>query len=59
MERSWISNFANNRARRLARARATWREAARLVSMRWDLFVRAEAPARPFAFGSYLAALDA
>jgi hypothetical protein len=36
-----------------------WREAERLVSDRWDLFVGAEAEARQFAFASYVAALDA
>jgi hypothetical protein len=36
-----------------------WREAARLVSTRWALFVEAEAPARQWAFASYVAALDA
>jgi hypothetical protein len=36
-----------------------WRDAARLVSIRWALFLRAEASYRAFAFESYLAALDA
>ena len=36
----------------------TWRAAARLVSVRWDRFVRAEPEMRVFAFASYVAALD-
>ena len=46
-------------ARRLARARAAWRETARTVALRWDVFLDAETEARAFAFSSYLAALDA
>jgi hypothetical protein len=45
-------------ARRLARARAAWRETARTVALRWDVFLGAETEARDFAFSSYLAALD-
>ena len=59
MESSSISSFASNRGRRLAKAQATWREAEHLVSLRWDTFLRSESPTRTFAFGSYLAALDA
>jgi hypothetical protein len=46
-------------AGRPARARKRWLDAERLVSTRWELFVAAEPGARPFAFASYLAALDA
>jgi hypothetical protein len=47
------------RALRLARAQSIWRDAARVVSIRWDVFLRSEAQTRAFAFASYLAALDA
>ena len=46
-------------ARRVARARAAWRESARTVALRWDVFLGAETEARAFAFSSYLAALEA
>jgi hypothetical protein len=59
MESSSISTFAGNRGRALAKAEAAWREAAYVVSLRWDAFLRSEALTRSFAFGSYLAALDA
>jgi hypothetical protein len=36
-----------------------WREAANLVSARWQLFLDAEAEGRRWAFASYVAALDA
>jgi len=41
------------------RALETWREAARLVSTRWELFLDAEPETRKWAYASYLAALDA
>jgi hypothetical protein len=44
---------------RAARAREAWREAARLVSIRWATFLRTEAQTKEFAFMSYLAALNA
>jgi len=40
-------------------AMAVWREAAELVSTRWAIFLEADAEARPWAFASYVAALDA
>lgn len=46
-------------ASREARARARWREAARLVSTRWEVFLAAEPERRALAFASYTAALDA
>jgi hypothetical protein len=46
-------------SRRLSRARNNWREAARVVADRWDVFLRAEAENRAFAFKSFAAALDA
>jgi hypothetical protein len=46
-------------ARGQAQALDAWREAANLVSTRWQLFVEAESEGRPWAFASYLAALDA
>jgi hypothetical protein len=52
-------HLAGNRGRALAKAEAAWREAAYVVSLRWDAFLRSEALTRSFAFGSYLAALDA
>jgi hypothetical protein len=44
---------------RAARAQETWREAARLVSIRWATFLETEAQTKEFAFASYLAALSA
>jgi hypothetical protein len=38
---------------------AVWRAAARLVSVRWQTFLDADAESRRLAFASYLAALDA
>jgi tRNA(Leu) C34 or U34 (ribose-2'-O)-methylase TrmL len=35
-----------------------WREAARLVSDRWERFLRAEPEVRMFAFASYVASLE-
>jgi hypothetical protein len=43
----------------VTRARGRWRDAARVVAMRWDTFLGSEAPFRPLAYASYLAALDA
>lgn len=45
--------------RRLREAHAQWREAARLVALRWEVFLQAGGEARGRAFASYLAALDA
>ena len=59
MERSSISNFGIYRGRQLTRARALWRDAARVVWARWDVFLRCEAHTRAFAFASYVTALDA
>ena len=42
-----------------AEALEVWRDAERLVSTRWDTFLKAEDDARRFAFASYVAALDA
>jgi hypothetical protein len=46
-------------ARRVARARSAWRETARTVALRWDVFLGADSETRAFAYRSYLAALDA
>jgi hypothetical protein len=46
-------------ASREARARERWREAARLVSTRWEVFLATEPERRALAFASYTAALDA
>jgi hypothetical protein len=46
-------------ARGRAQALDAWREAASLVSTRWQLFVVAESQGRQWAFASYVAALDA
>jgi hypothetical protein len=46
-------------ARDRAQALDAWREAANLVSTRWQLFLEAESDGRQWAFASYLAALDA
>lgn len=59
MELSSITNFSIYRTRQLSNARANWRDAATVVSMRWDAFLQSEAEARTFTFRSYLAALDA
>ena len=42
-----------------AEALELWRYTEQLVSTRWDAFLEAEPEARPFAFASYVAALDA
>ena len=42
-----------------ARAREAWRDAASIVSNRWQVFLEAEPERRAWAFASYLAALDA
>ncbi len=42
-----------------ARALEMWREAASLVSIRWQVFLEAEPESRAWAFASYAAALDA
>jgi hypothetical protein len=46
-------------ARGRAQALDAWREAADLVSTRWQLFLEAESEGRRWAFASYVAALDA
>jgi hypothetical protein len=46
-------------ARGHAQAHDAWREAAELVSMRWQRFLEAESEGRRWAFASYVAALDA
>lgn len=48
-----------DRSRSQIQSLAAWRDAERLVSDRWALFVGAELEARQFAFASYVAALDA
>ena len=42
-----------------AEALETWRDAALLVSTRWQTFREAEPETRPWAFAAYVAALDA
>jgi len=42
-----------------ARSLEVWRDAARLVSARWALFLDADPRTRRWAFASYVAALDA
>ena len=46
-------------ARNRAQVLDVWRDAANLVSTRWQLFVEADADGRQWAFASYVAALDA
>jgi hypothetical protein len=46
-------------ARSRAQALDAWREAANLVSTRWERFLAAESEGREWAFASYVAALDA
>jgi hypothetical protein len=46
-------------ARSRARALERWREAATVVGIRWRVFLEAEPEGRPWAFASYVAALDA
>ena len=46
-------------ARGRARALDTWREAARLVGIRWRGFLEADPASRSWAFAAYVAALDA
>lgn len=59
MQLTSLSNFGVFRTRQLTRRREIWRNAARLVATRWDVFRQSEAHTRTFAFASYLAALDA
>jgi len=59
MQRCAPSNFGMSRARRFAVAQARWRGAARIVTSRWDDFLRSEVDTGVFAFAAYLAALDA
>jgi hypothetical protein len=46
-------------SRGVARAMDVWREAAELVSIRWQMFLEAEGEGRSWAFAAYVAALDA
>lgn len=55
--RDRISSMSVNGGR--AAALEEWREAARLVSARWAMFLEAGPEARSWAFASYVAALDA
>jgi hypothetical protein len=50
--------FLSDRSTR-ARTLEAWREAARLVSTRWEVVREADAESRSWAFASYVAALDA
>jgi hypothetical protein len=45
-------------ARGRAHTLEVWREAATLVSARWQLFLEAGSESRQWAFASYMAALD-
>jgi hypothetical protein len=51
--------FLIDRINPRAEALETWRDAARLVAIRWAAFLEAEPQARRFAFAAYVAALDA
>jgi hypothetical protein len=51
--------LTNTQTRAQALALMDWREAAELVSSRWQTFLDAEAESRRWAFASYVAALDA
>jgi hypothetical protein len=53
-----IPMFLSGRSTR-ARALEAWRDAARLVSTRWEVVRDADAEFRSWAFASYVAALDA
>jgi hypothetical protein len=46
-------------AGRVAQAAQRWREAARVATARWQVFLAAKAETRAFVFASYVAALDA
>jgi hypothetical protein len=50
--------FLSDRSSR-ARALEAWRDAANLVSTRWEVFREADAEFRSWAYASYIAALDA
>jgi len=50
--------FLSDRSTR-AHALEAWRDAARLVSTRWEVFREADAESRSWAFASYVTALDA
>jgi hypothetical protein len=51
--------LTKSQTRAQAVALMEWREAAELVSSRWQAFLEAEAETRRWAFASYVAALDA
>jgi hypothetical protein len=51
--------FLINSAGPQAHVLEAWREAARVVSERWAVFLDAEPVTRRWAFASYVAALDA
>jgi hypothetical protein len=51
--------FGFGRRASQAEALEAWREAARLVSARWERFRTAEPVERQWAFASFVAALDA
>ncbi len=59
MESGLISRLPVYRTLRRARAQSIWRDAARVVAIRWEVFLRSESQTRAFAFAAYLAALDA
>jgi hypothetical protein len=59
MDRNSTSNFGIYRASNLALARERWRDAERVVTLRWEGFIRSERESRTLAFASYVAALDA
>ena len=54
-----ISHITPLSERGRGRALDSWREAASLVGIRWRVFLEADRASRPWAFASYLAALDA
>lgn len=51
--------LSKTQTRAQAVALMAWREAAEVVSTRWQTFLESEAESRRWAFASYVAALDA
>jgi hypothetical protein len=56
---SAVRSAAPFAARTRAQAHEAWRDAASLVTARWQLFLEAEPTSRALAFAAYVAALDA
>jgi hypothetical protein len=54
-----VAVFLDDRGADRERSLREWREAARLVAVRWTVFLEAPPESRQMAFASYASALDA